>query len=207
MTEVGGNQNEIDGIIENAENMLRMAYRGYNQYKGAEGETKMVGLRNAVVFGRSVTFVLQQLRGEVGDEFDEWYDERVEVLKEDDVLSYMNDLRNQILKEGDTDLVNYASMENFNPAQLQEWAPPWADSIFIGDQIGGSGWTVEMPDGTERKFYAELPEEMSVEAGLARPREDENSLFTELKDVEEDLGFYIRVLAEMVDEAKEEFRD
>ena len=90
---------EADEILEGAQRMLRGAYAGLKQFQQAEGEDKILGLYNAVTFGRNVTFVLKNLKGRV-DKFEAWYDERVEILKHDPVCSHMKELRNEIVKEG-----------------------------------------------------------------------------------------------------------
>jgi len=60
----------------------------------------MSGLRNLVVFGRSVTFVLQNLRHSVGrEEFDAWYEPLQAKMREDELLRYLTTLGNAILKE------------------------------------------------------------------------------------------------------------
>ena len=195
----------INEILENAENMLKMACWGLIQYDESDGEQKMVGLRNTVVFGRSVTFALQKLRGKVEGDFDDWYDERIEVLKEDDVLSHMHDLRNKILKEGSADVDTYAHV-TLNTAQLREWAPNWADSIFIGDEYGGSGWTVESADGREQKFYAEIPEHIDADVGLKFSTEEGEDIDKpEVRSAEEDLAYYVKVLSQIVQDARKEF--
>jgi len=164
-----------------------------------------MGLQNAVTFGRSVTFVLQNLKGKA-EGFEEWYDERVEVLKDDPVCSYMVDLRNKILKEGEADTVNYAKAEGFNPAQLQAVTPSWADGSFIGDQYGGSGFYVERSDGTQEKFYVDFGFD-NIETGLyfEETQEYEGPFPEDITEIEDDLKYYVKILAELVSDAKDEF--
>jgi hypothetical protein len=38
--------------------------------------------------------------------------------------------------------------------------------FFIGDQVGGSGWEVELPDGLTKKFYVQLPEDVRLTTKL-----------------------------------------
>lgn len=187
--------------------MLKAAYAGLNQYKDSEGDKKMIGLYNAVTFGRSVTFVLQNMKGEV-DGFEDWYQERVQVLKDDPVCSHMVEVRNNILKEGDVDTASYAKVEDFNPAQLRAMTPSWADGSFIGDQYGGSGFYIEKSDGTEEKFYFDF-EFDNVETGiyLEETQASEDIFIDDITLVEEDLEYYIKVLAELVSDARSEFLD
>lgn len=58
------------------------------------------GLRIVAVFGRSVTFVLQGLRGVYGEAFDAWYEPRQAELAADPVAGFFKNLRNEVLKEG-----------------------------------------------------------------------------------------------------------
>lgn len=194
---------EIDEILEGAQRMLRAAHAGLKQFQETEGEDRILGLYNAVTFGRNVTFVLQNLKGKA-DGFEEWYEERVEILKEDPVCSHMKELRNEIVKEGSEGVSTYASA-SINSADLWEKAPPWADTIFIGDQYGGSGFSVEKADGTEVKFYYDFPDE-NIETGLYFPELEENERGWEMpNDAEEDLKYYVKILAELVRDAEEEF--
>ena len=62
---------------------------------------RFTGLRNLIVFGRSVTFVLQNLRTVVGKErFDLWYEPHQESMKQDVVMKYFVKLRNELEKQG-----------------------------------------------------------------------------------------------------------
>lgn len=194
-----------DQILEEAEYNLKAAFAGYQQYKSKEGEMKMIGLRNAVTFGRSVTFILQNLRDKVNGDFEDWYEDRQEVLKSDEVAQKMDDLRNRIEKGSDeASVATYAKIDHLNSNDLYRMMPPWADSIFIGDQYGGSGFKVELADGSTEKFYVELPEEMAVETGLYITNDDDTD-FSEITDAEDELTYYLKVLAEIVSDAKDEF--
>ena len=194
-----------DQILQEAEYNLKAAYAGYKQYKSKEGEMKMIGLRNAVTFGRSVTFILQNLRGKVNGDFEDWYEDRQEVLMSDEVAQKMDDLRNRIEKGSDeASVANYAKIDYLNSNDLYRMMPPWADSMFIGDQYGGSGYEVELADGSTEKFYVELPEEIAVETGLYITNEDSTD-FSEITDAEDDLEYYLKILAEIVSDAKNKF--
>lgn len=193
---------DTDQIIKEAEYNFKAAYSGYKQYKSAEGEKKIIGLRNAVSFGRSVTFVLQRLKGKVDGDFGSWYSERQEVLKEDDVAQKMDDLRNRILKGSDgPEVANYAKINHLNTGDLYRIMPSWADSAFIGDQYGGSGFEVEQPDGSTEKFYVDLPDEIDVETGLFI-KDTSEEITPEITDAEEDLRYYLKLLREIVSDAK-----
>ena len=39
-------------------------------------------------------------------------------------------------------------------------APPsGAKAFFVGDQLGGTGWEIELPDKTTEKYYVDFPAE------------------------------------------------
>src|SRR4051812_8289517 len=69
----------VDDILRSAQRMMTMARSGQADY--LEGRDRSVlGLYQSVTSGRSVTFVLQNLRGKV-EGFDEWYDRMQALLK------------------------------------------------------------------------------------------------------------------------------
>ncbi|MBP1987249.1 hypothetical protein [Halolamina salifodinae] len=191
--------------VERAERMLKGAYSGLKQFESGSGEEKYLGVYNAVSFGRNLTFALQKATSQ-DEEFDAWYADRVEVLKEDPVCRHMKDLRNKMEKEGASGVASYASFSG-SPSELQRQVPSWSDSIFIGDEWGGSGFTVETDDGEEVKFYMEF-EDVSVESGLFFPDlEDGDPVYGDITDAEDDLKYYLKILAELVKDGKEKFGD
>ena len=194
---------EPEEAIQRAERMLKGAYHGLKQFEKGEGEEKYIGLYNCVSFGRNLTFALQKAKPE-DPEFEEWYEDRIQVIKEDEVSRHMKNLRNRMEKEGESGVATYASFSG-NPAELQRQVPAWADSIFIGDEWGGSGFTVETADGDEVKFYMEF-ENADVESGTFFPDlEDDEFRYDIPTDAEDDLKYYLKILAELVRDAKAEF--
>lgn len=80
-----------------------------------------------------------------------------------------------------------------------EWAADKADGSSIVVHMGDSGFVIGRLDGTEGRFYVEPPD--GVTAGLS---------YSDLEtpdDTENDLGYYIEVLAELVSEAGDTFGD
>lgn len=61
----------IPDVLGSARQVLENALHGEADYNAA-AERRVSGLYNAVTSGRSVTFVIQNLRSCV-DDFDEWY--------------------------------------------------------------------------------------------------------------------------------------
>lgn len=200
---------DVEEGLNRAERMLKAANAGLRQYQKSEGGEKLIGLMNAVSNGRNVTFALQKnLKGKA-DGFEEWYQERRSVLEEDPVCSRMNEVRTNIVHEGDESVSNYASLSG-NVGEIYEIMPAWADGAFIGDQFGGSGFYIEKANGEQVKFYYDFSNvNMHIETGLFfdNQHDSENTPYTEITDAEDDLKYYIKILAELVRDAKEEFGD
>lgn len=90
----------VDHALARANDLLRAARYGVTILRDAPGPDKIVGVFNVAVFGRSVTFALQNLRTVVGDDFDNWYRDVQAEMQSSDLCRYMLELRNEILKEG-----------------------------------------------------------------------------------------------------------
>ena len=121
---------DIQSIIIKAEETLQTAKFGYEDLK--DKRRRMSGLRNLIVFGRSVTFVLQNLKTPVGAEtFDRWYKPIQEKLKSDVVMKYFVTLRNEILKQGKLP-VSTSVTANFNSDDLLKLGKrPLAQAAFL----------------------------------------------------------------------------
>jgi hypothetical protein len=84
-------------ILRKGRETLAIATLGLSDLKGADPHRRIPGLHNAVVFGRSVTFVLQTLRSVDREGFDRWYLPYQKQMQDDPLLRYFNELRNIIL--------------------------------------------------------------------------------------------------------------
>ena len=94
----------IEQVLQRTEDTLATAKHGYQDLISGERSRRFSGLRNLIVFGRSVTFVLQNLRSSVGKErFDSWYEPQQEMMKSD--LKLMT--KDQYLKDGGYTIMNY----------------------------------------------------------------------------------------------------
>jgi len=143
-------------IIDNAKNTITTAELGLNDFKNSPTERKLHGLTNVIVFGRSVTNVLQQLRSTESG-FDNWYNKYVEEMRSDPLMKYFYDLRSKILKEGETSISTSVHVGHFNISEIDNYPRPEnATAFFIGDQRGGSGWEIKLLDGTTEKYYVTL---------------------------------------------------
>ncbi|HEX7526182.1 MAG TPA: hypothetical protein VF327_07725, partial [Gaiellaceae bacterium] len=117
-------------------------------------------LRNVIVWGRAVTNVVQNLRGKANG-FDDWYEPWRREMTDDPLLKFLYKQRSEILKTGtDPAMSNVTYIASFSSEDLPP-APPNAKGFFLGDQFGGNGWEVELPDGTTEKIYVSLPESVA----------------------------------------------
>ena len=156
---------DVADVLGKARELLDTASLGVDMTSG-DPRNRRVGLQNVATFGRSVTFVLQNLRSVVDTEaFDEWYQPQVALMKANAVCVYFKDLRTEILKQGTPRSSQVATIDFMTPerqARMMANPPPGAKSFFIGDNVGGNGWLVDMPDGTESKFYVDLPDDLGI---------------------------------------------
>ncbi len=192
-------------ILERAQETLYTATLGLKALGSANPQERMAGLRNLVVFGRSVTFVLQNLRSTEPD-FDSWYEKYISEMKADPLMAFFNNLRSVILKEGELRIHTSMTFSG-NPYEVIKRypPPPGAKGFFIGDQIGGSGWEVELPDGSVAKYYVAIPSDLpnldlTMRVHLSgAPEQFRGALVEELCEK------YISYLDGMVQEAKRHF--
>jgi hypothetical protein len=85
---------EIEATIKKAEEMLETARCGFEDLIANDKSRRIVGLRNLIVFGRTVTFVLQNLRSKMAEgEFDAWYTPKQEEMKKNYVMKHFVTLR------------------------------------------------------------------------------------------------------------------
>jgi hypothetical protein len=204
-----GNQ-EIRDVLDKAREMLETARQGLNDLLGEDPTRRMLGIRNVAVFGRSVTFVLQNLRSTNAEAFNRWYAPHQEVMGKDALLVYFRNLRNEILKEGGPKQTADHYIEHLNTvdlAPLMAQAPPGAKAFFVGDSLGGSGWEVELADGSTEKYYVQLPSAVKMESTLHfpdPPREHLGMLITDTS-LQNLARLYIAYLSSLLDEAEAEF--
>lgn len=185
--------------LETAEFRLRMVQSG-------NPTLRKTGMRNLIVFVRAVTNTLQQLRS-VGPDFESWYQPWVDRIRADPIMSYFYKLRSEILKEGKMKTGVSVHIEHLDMGALIAVVPkpPGAKSFFIGDQLGGSGREVVLPNGETQKFYIQFPQDVpgvqiTVNLHLAdAPPEIRDVLVQKLCE------YYYSQLAALCQEAKERF--
>lgn len=194
-------------ILKEAEDTLYTARLGLDLLNGKDPKPRIAGLRNLVVFGRAVTNVLQNLRSTVGEPFDEWYQPKVKEMSNDQVLKYFYKLRSQILKQGSVNTSVSMSLSGNPMALMHKYqAPSGAKIFFMGDNLGGCGWEVEVDDGVIEKYYVDVPDnieglKMNINIHLLDAPE-------KLKEhnIQELSEHYLAYLGKLVTEAKRIFK-
>lgn len=204
-------------IIRRTWDMLANARRGLADYVGPDFNRKVSGLHNLVVFGRSVTHVLQTLRRVDRARFDAWWDPHVVEIKKEPLMAYFNTLRNAILKEGGpqvgsaTFAIEHFSMGDLRPEDKVPPAGGVSAGFFVGDHLGGAGWEITMPDGTVEKYYVALPETASIRPTrvVLRDFEEPPKTFRGQPIPDDSLEtlcrLYVDYLTELVEDAAREF--
>ncbi len=192
----------IEQVIQVAKERLETAQFGLEDML-RRPERFQSGLCNAVVFGRAVTFALQNLRSVV-DNFDDWYCPMQEQMRCDPLMRYFHDLRTEIEKTVNRHTSTSVFIRSFNSTtdmQRFQPAPPRATSFFMGDQNGGCGWEVQRADGSTEKYYIDLPSdigEVTVHLHTV-PEQFRNTPATDL------LAAYLDKLEALITSATEHF--
>ena len=194
-------------IFSNLKLTLKTAELGLEDLKSSKADRKTAGLRNLIVFGRSVTNILQQLRN-IESDFETWYSKFVEEMQNDPLMKFLYKLRSEVLKEGVLKTAHSMYIKKLDSSNMGQIGtpPPNAKSTFIGDQIGGIGWIVELPDGTTEKYYGNLPVEIGT-LSTYFPENPKSHLGKDLdKKTIEELGeFYFNYLKNLVHLSEEKF--
>lgn len=140
--------------------MLDFARLGASDFADG-GDRKLSGMYNAVSNGRSVTFVLQKLKGRAAG-FEPWYAGIQEKLRADPVSKWFVELRNRIEKEGTHgDAFETVYFKNFRPGAVARQGPPNTIETIIGAPDERSWWNVRLADGSVTQVYFQLPASVS----------------------------------------------
>lgn len=141
------------------------------------------------------------------DEFDIWYESHQQSLRDDPLMRYFVTARNELEKQGKLSVSTSAYINDYSSDDIWKYGPPpvGAKGFFIGDQLGGSGWEVELPDGSTENYYVELP--LSISEVKLRFSNLPEAIAPELKDATvEDLSKrYIERLTTLAAAARTHF--
>lgn len=195
-------------IFMRVEETLQTAKLGLEDLIQGPPERKLAGLRNLIVFGRALTNVLQNLRS-IESNFDKWYARYREEMKSDPLMRYFYILRSEILKEGKLEFFARTHIKQLRiPEDIHRLGPPPpnAKGFFFGDKLGGSGWEIQLPDGSIEKLYVQLPYDIGT-ISLQFPNPPEVHLNNKIEDnsIEALSQMYINYLSRLVSLVKKEF--
>lgn len=144
--------------LQRAREMLDTAFQGYFVLKD-QPTRRTAGFRNVVVFGAAVRKVLEGLPPD-GGEFDKWYKPIRREFKSSVLMKLFGELLDEVRKRDAAGVDSKARVVGFNyPADVPKLGkrPAHARELFMGDELGGVGWEVEMMPGVIEKYYAILP--------------------------------------------------
>lgn len=156
------NVQRIAEVLQRAEDMLATARQGLADVLNQDRSRRDSGVHNAIVFGRTVSFVIQNLSS-IADGFKEWYEPEQDAMRADPVMRFMVEARNEILKRGEINVERSILISRLSFKDLPfDQRPPGAVGFFVGDELGRSGWEIRLPDGSIEKFYVQIPAEVSA---------------------------------------------
>ncbi|MDQ1736537.1 MAG: hypothetical protein QOH56_2788 [Pseudonocardiales bacterium] len=184
-------------ILRAARQALDFAKQGAHDYS-AGGDRRVSGLFNAITSGRSVTFVLQNLRGRA-EGFEDWYTPITAELAVSAVAKWAKNLRNDIEKRGDTGaLMTTLHIKYLDSRMIQQSAPSGTTQTVLGDEWGRNYWVVRLADGTDEKIYFALAPEVGVASVVLNSAPNGRA-------VDDLLAEYISMLEAIVSSAEQQF--
>ena len=83
--------------VTRASTMLRMVQQGLRDMQEVDQDRILLGFLGVVVFGRSMTLVMQNLRSHDQEAFDTWYAPWQEEMKDDQLMRYFYVLRTMVI--------------------------------------------------------------------------------------------------------------
>jgi len=186
-----------------------MARAGLADAVGVDPTRRRAGVMNLFTYGRSVTHTMQTMKN-VDNAFEAWWTPYQAKIGSDPLMKFFNSQRNALLKEGELVTVNSTFIKHLDGAMIaaiNQHAPPGTVGTLFGDQLGGNGWEVAMPDGSTQKVYFALPADFGVESTLHFPdppavHDGKPVVDTSIGNVG---GLFIDSLSKIVDEFIERF--
>lgn len=197
----------FEEVLRRVDDTLLTARHGLDDLLGENDSRQFSGLRNLIVFGRSVTFVLQNLRGIDGVDFDAWYEPQKAAMSADPLMKYFVQARNELEKQGKLSVGVGLHIKSFSGGDMARFGPPplGATSFFMGDSTGGTGWEVRTADGKTEKYYVELPADIGQVRRYFANFLPSDSPELQIQSIEQLSGEYISRLSALVREARTHF--
>lgn len=137
-------------FLQHARDALDTAFQGYTVVKDHPAR-RTAGFRNVVVFGAHVRKALEDLPP---------LKPKVKEFRNSVVARLFSQLSDEIRKREAQGLDTRARVVGFNyPADVPKLGkrPAHSRELFMGDELGGVGWEVEVLPGVVEKYYAILP--------------------------------------------------
>lgn len=114
-----------------------------------------ISLNSCIQTLRSVTFLLQKNKAQIPD-FGTWYPRWQEKMREDPILRWLVDARNQIVKEGDLELKSILLVgvlaSYFDPPYSQSTKPPSSTTTDVLEELQ----LAEIPEEIRKNGYLRL---------------------------------------------------
>jgi hypothetical protein len=191
--------------------MLGLVQRGLRELMDSDATYRIEGLFNIATYGVATTAALQNLRSIDRAAFDEWYAPEEARFKADPICKYFWNYRSRVLKEANATVIEpkvtiaagtVVGMKRI--AADMPAAPPGATGFKFGDDLGGNGWVIEMPDGSQEMFYVDVPPDYPIKTTLhfETPRLPDGH---EDDSVQALAQHYVGKLEGLVDRAKRRF--
>lgn len=193
--------------VGQARRHLEAARQGLADLEGLDPRRRLAGLYNVAVWGRSVTLALQLMKSEV-DGWEEWWTVRQAEMEGDPLCRYFYNMRTDALhklapRPSVSTYIGYLNTDDV----VSLTRPQGAKSFFIGDQMGGNGWEVELPDGSIDRVYVELPSTIDAQSTLNLPDGPQSHLGESLPDRSAVTAsrIYVAYLARLVEAGAQRF--
>ena len=176
---------------------------------------KTTNFTNLIIWSRIAINEVENLKSCDRIKFEIWYEPFKKKLfgdatnPPDPLLDYFIKARNQLEHQGIIKVGWSINVHHLNiPGDLLKYgpAPQGARGVFLGDQLGGIGWLVDLPSGGQAKYYVNLPKEL-VESSLLphNPPAEHMGGKLQSRSGESLAEHYIKFIDEMVQSATREF--
>jgi hypothetical protein len=86
-------------VVTRAGTMLRMVRQGLRDVQETDHDRILLGFLGVVVFGRSMTLVMQNLRRHDQEAFNSWYAPWQQEMKGDPLIDYFSNLRTSVIHQ------------------------------------------------------------------------------------------------------------